>query len=96
MIRTHVLTCIAGCKTWVWKWLPLKQWLALMHVPKAAIVTTACITCATVPTVRYLGEPSGSAPVRIPRQVDATPVPEPGSVLMLLVGIAGFVTIRRR
>ncbi len=96
MIRTHVLMCIAGCKVWVWKWLTLKQWLALPHVTKAAVVTTACITCATVPAVLFLGTPGpvwdGGAPVERGHPVD---VPEPAGWAVLAIG-AGLIAWTKR
>ena len=96
MIRTKVLMCIAGCKVWAWKWLTLKQWLALPHVTKAAIGVTACITCATVPAVRFLGTPgpvwAGGAPVERAAPVN---VPEPGGLAVLVIGV-GLVAWTKR
>lgn len=111
MIRTHVLIWVCGKAIWVWRWLTLAQFNALPHVTQDMILRRVvkyavggaiglCAGGGVVLTPPLLSGGGGTNGIVMPlfhhpRAAQPKPVPEPGSLIVLLTGIGGLIVIRK-
>jgi len=97
MVWTHVWLC----GRWTWRWLTFKQWASMPHIGKqlalvkaakvsGAIVCAGGVGLAVPPLLNATPIPVGGY-----ERVAPAPIPEPGSVLLVVVGIAGISLVRR-
>ena len=63
-------------------------------LPDSAFVPIADLTYNV--TFTAVGTPGGAVPEKILTVIDVRPVPEPGTVLLMALGLAGLVVLHRR